>query len=166
MLLTASPARCASLMGVQSAITRMREFAVLLSGVDRMAPRRASHAPLVRPGESTTRSTPSSCSSTTPVEEQLEEPNGVALVFKELRQGPLYHRVGADDGYRGCGLVLSHLLAVAPLAYALAYEKRAGALRPRPPSGCSLLYPTVTLELRGTHLLETVWYIQKKGPGC
>jgi hypothetical protein len=57
------------------------------------------------------------------VEEQLEEPNGVALVLKELRQGPLYHRVGADDGYRGCGLVLSHLLAVAPLAY----EKRAEA---------------------------------------
>src|SRR5215218_3642813 len=68
-LLTASSSRGASHMGAQSAITRMRGFAVLLCGVDRRVPRKASHAPLVRPGESTTRTTPSSCSSTTPVEE-------------------------------------------------------------------------------------------------
>src|SRR5829696_533931 len=38
MLLTASPARCASLMGVLGAITRMRGVGVLLCGVDRRAP--------------------------------------------------------------------------------------------------------------------------------
>jgi hypothetical protein len=91
-------------MDVQSAITRTRGFAVLLCGVDRRVPRKASHTPLVRPGESTTRSSPSSCSSTTTVEEQLEVPNGVALALEELRQGTLYHRVGADDSYCGCGL--------------------------------------------------------------
>jgi hypothetical protein len=28
-----------------------------------------------------------------------EAPNGVALALEELRQGTLYHRVGADDSY-------------------------------------------------------------------
>jgi hypothetical protein len=38
----------------------------------------------------------------------LEEPYGVALTFEELDEDSLGQRVGAEDGYGGCGLVVLH----------------------------------------------------------
>ena len=96
-------------------------------------------------------------------------PTGVALALEELRQGTLYHRVGADDGYCGCRLVLSHLLSVSPLAY----EKRAGALRPRPPPGSPYRRRDIRVPWRMTiwgaeaqPLKQRKVYITKRAGSC
>jgi hypothetical protein len=91
----------------------MCEFVVVRCGVDLRATRSVSHAPLVRREEHQVH-TGKLLLIHVPRGGGIEEPVGVALDLKELGQGFLDHRVGAEDSYDGGPRRLSHPLAVAP----------------------------------------------------
>jgi hypothetical protein len=79
----------------------MGEFALVLWRVDRKESRRASQSPLVRLGGEYHQVHTCKLQLVHYLCGGLEEPGGVALDPKELGEGFLDHRLGAEDGY-GC----------------------------------------------------------------